>query len=105
RPAGAPADRVAFVRRAAGTPSLPRRNPQPMTSPFPEQKMPPWRRAVLKVGSSLLTDGKGGLGKRNAAALAGMIARLRDQGREVLLVSSGAVAAGRGLLAGSGAEL
>jgi len=60
---------------------------------------------VLKVGSSLLTDGKGGLGKRNAAALAGMIARLRDQGREVLLVSSGAVAAGRGLLAGSGAEL
>ncbi|MDX1550684.1 glutamate 5-kinase [Novilysobacter spongiicola] len=76
-----------------------------MTSPFPEQKMPPWRRAVLKVGSSLLTDGKGGLGKRNAAALAGLIARLRDQGREVLLVSSGAVAAGRGLLAGSGAEL
>jgi len=60
---------------------------------------------VLKVGSSLLTDGKGGLGKRNAAALAGLIARLRDQGREVLLVSSGAVAAGRGLLAGSGAEL
>lgn len=60
---------------------------------------------MLKVGSSLLTDGKGGLGKRNAAALAGLIARLRDQGREVLLVSSGAVAAGRGLLAGSGAEL
>ena len=64
--------------------------------------MPSWQRAVLKVGSSLLTDGKGGLGKRNAVALARMIARFNDQGREVLLVSSGAVAAGRGLLAGSG---
>lgn len=70
-----------------------------MTSIFPEQPLPPWRRAVIKVGSSLLTDGKGGLGKRNAAALAGLIAGFREQGREVLLVSSGAVAAGRGLVA------
>ena len=76
-----------------------------MTSAFQQQPMPPWQRAVLKVGSSLLTDGRGGLGKRNAAALANMIGRFRDQGREVLLVSSGAVAAGRGLLAGSGAGL
>ena len=73
-----------------------------MTSPFPAQSIPPWRRAVIKVGSSLLTDGKGGLGKRNASALAGLIARFRDQGREVLLVSSGAVSAGRGLLANHG---
>ncbi|WP_407351241.1 glutamate 5-kinase [Luteimonas sp. R10] len=71
-----------------------------MTFPFPEQPLPTWRRAVLKVGSSLLTDGKGRLGKRNAAALANLISRFRDQGREVLLVSSGAVAAGRGLMAG-----
>ena len=70
-----------------------------MQSPFKAQTIPPWRRAVLKVGSSLLTDGKGGLGKRNAAALANMIARFHDRGREVLLVSSGAVSAGRGLLA------
>ncbi len=73
-----------------------------MTSTFSAQPIPPWRRAVIKVGSSLLTDGKGGLGKRNASALAGLIARFRDQGREVLLVSSGAVAAGRGLLANHG---
>lgn len=73
-----------------------------MTSIFPEQPIPPWQRAVIKVGSSLLTDGKGGLGKRNAAALAGLIARFRDQGREVLLVSSGAVSAGHGLLANHG---
>ena len=72
---------------------------------FPEQAMPRWQRAVLKVGSSLLTDGKGGLGKRNAAALANLIARFRDQGREVLLVSSGAVAAGRGVIASNGVGL
>ena len=76
-----------------------------MTQEFPEQPMPRWKRAVLKVGSSLLSDGKGGLGKRNAAALARMIARFHDQGREVLLVSSGAVAAGRGLFAGRDADL
>ena len=79
------------------------RKVQPRT--FQSQPMPTWQRAVLKVGSSLLTDGRGGLGKRNAAALANMIGRFRDQGREVLLVSSGAVAAGRGLLAGSRAGL
>jgi len=72
---------------------------EPRPHPFPEQPLPPWRRAVIKVGSSLLTDGRGNLGGHNAAALAALIARFRDQGREVLLVSSGAVAAGRGLVA------
>ncbi|MDH5825054.1 glutamate 5-kinase [Luteimonas sp. RD2P54] len=76
-----------------------------MAAPFPEQTLPNWRRAVLKVGSSLLSDGRGGLGKRNAAALARLISRFRDQGREVLLVSSGAVAAGRGLMADHGGGL
>jgi len=69
------------------------------------QTLPTWKRAVIKVGSSLLTDGKGGLGTRNAAALASLISRFHAQGREVLLVSSGAVAAGRGLAAGVGGEL
>jgi len=72
---------------------------EPQPHPFPEQPLPSWRRAVIKVGSSLLTDGRGNLGRHNAAALAGLIARFRAQGREVLLVSSGAVAAGRGLMA------
>lgn len=76
-----------------------------MSAIFPQQTLPPWRRAVLKVGSSLLTDGKGALGKRNAAALANLIARFWDQGREVLLVSSGAVAAGKGVLASDDLEL
>ena len=67
--------------------------------PFPEQPLPVWRRAVIKVGSSLLTDGRGNLERRNASALASLIAGFRAQGREVVLVSSGAVAAGRGLMA------
>lgn len=67
--------------------------------PFPEQPLPAWRRAVIKVGSSLLTDGQGNLERRNASALASLIAGWRSQGREVVLVSSGAVAAGRGLMA------
>ncbi|TXK64345.1 glutamate 5-kinase [Alkalisalibacterium limincola] len=76
-----------------------------MTSAFPAQTLPRWRRAVIKVGSSLLSDGQGGLGKQNAAALASLISRFHAQGREVLLVSSGAVAAGRGLAANAGGDL
>jgi len=62
---------------------------------FAEQALPPWRRAVLKVGSSLLSDGEGELSERHARALAGFIAASRAAGRDVVLVSSGAVAAGR----------
>ena len=62
---------------------------------FSEQRLPPWRRAVLKVGSSLLADAHGELSDRNARALAGFISASRTAGREVVLVSSGAVAAGR----------
>ena len=70
---------------------------------FAPQPLPSWRRAVLKVGSSLLA-GSGGLDPEHALALAGFITGARAQGREVVLVSSGAVAAGRGRIgtAGSG---
>ena len=64
---------------------------------FNPQPLPPWRRAVLKVGSSLLTTPDGVLTDVHAQALAGFVARSRDAGREVVVVSSGAVAAGRGL--------
>jgi len=63
-------------------------------SDFPAQTLPPWRRAVLKVGSSLLS-GEGGLDPRHAGALARFIEHARSQQREVVLVSSGAAAAGR----------
>ncbi len=53
------------------------------------------KRIVLKVGSAVLTD-REGLDLRVVNRLADQIALLQDQGREVVLVSSGAVAAGRG---------
>ncbi len=62
------------------------------------QALPSWRRAVLKVGSSLLAADGGGLTPRFAGALAAFIASSHAQGRQVVLVSSGAVAAGRALL-------
>ena len=68
---------------------------------FAPQSLPNWRRAVLKVGSSLLA-GDGGLDPVHARGLAGFIATSRAQGREVVLVSSGAVAAGRGRIGAAG---
>lgn len=70
-----------------------------MTTPaaFAEQPLPAWKRAVLKVGSSLLA-GEGGLTPRNAEHLAAFVRAAQAQGREVVIVSSGAVAAGRGML-------
>ena len=65
---------------------------------LPEQPLPQWRRAVLKVGSNLLAADGGGLTPRYAEALAGFIAASHAEGRQVVLVSSGAVAAGRALL-------
>ncbi len=69
-----------------------------MNAALPEQPLPPWRRAVLKVGSNLLAADGGGLTARHASALARFIAASHAQGKQVVLVSSGAVAAGRALL-------
>jgi len=74
-----------------------------MSQGFTSQPLPPWRRAVLKVGSSLLTTPEGGLGDHHAMALAGFVRASRWAGREVVIVSSGAVAAGRGLATPEGA--
>ncbi len=64
---------------------------------FTEQTILGWKRAVLKVGSSLLA-GDGGLSPRNAQHLAAFVEACQAQGREVVIVSSGAVAAGRSVL-------
>jgi len=72
------------------------------------QPLPPWKRAVIKVGSNLLAADGGGLTPRYAAALAAFIDASRADGRQVVLVSSGAVAAGRAMLratAGEGHDL
>lgn len=65
---------------------------------FAEQPLPPWRRAVLKVGSSLLAADGGGLSPRFALGLAQFVSSSLLSGREVVVVSSGAVAAGRAIV-------
>ncbi len=52
------------------------------------------RLVVVKIGSSSLTTAAGGLDRSRVEALANMIAAVRAQHREVVLVSSGAIAAG-----------
>lgn len=52
------------------------------------------RRWVVKIGSSLLTDEGRGLDERAIAAWSNQIAQLTLSGREVVLVSSGAIAEG-----------
>jgi glutamate 5-kinase len=62
------------------------------------------RRVVVKVGSALLVDASTGrLNRGWLESLAGDVARLRQRGQDVVLVSSGAIALGRrhlGLAAG-----
>lgn len=57
-----------------------------------------WHRAVLKIGSSLIAPERDGLSDRYLQAIGRFIADARAQSRELVLVSSGAVAAGRALL-------
>jgi glutamate 5-kinase len=54
-----------------------------------------YRRIVIKIGTSLLTRANGHLDLRRMGRLAGELAGLRKRGIEVVLVSSGAIAAGR----------
>src|SRR5690349_21577032 len=63
-------------------------------------KPAPWprlsfRRIVVKLGTNLLTGGSPTLDPAIMGGLVSQVARLREQGREVVIVSSGAVAAGR----------
>ncbi|MCW2844591.1 MAG: glutamate 5-kinase, partial [Nocardioides sp.] len=52
------------------------------------------RRVVVKVGSSSLTTAAGGIDPGRVRELVQSLAALRDRGAEVVLVSSGAIAAG-----------
>jgi len=55
----------------------------------------PYRRIVVKLGTNLLTGGSSQLDKDIMSNLASQIARLHRQGLELLIVSSGAIAAGK----------
>ena len=58
----------------------------------------PYHRVVVKVGTTLITDGTNRLDLEAMSSIVGQIARLQRNGSEMLLVSSGAVAAGRHVL-------
>ena len=64
------------------------------------------RRVVVKIGSSLLIDAATRRPTRDwLAAVASDLAALKAEGREVIVVSSGSIALGRGRLPGLGARL
>ena len=52
-------------------------------------------RLVVKIGSNVLSGKAGGLDEGRMASLVGQVAQLMQDGHEVVLVSSGAVACGR----------
>jgi glutamate 5-kinase len=72
----------------------------PLTAaPLAPPALADFRRIVVKVGSSLLVDSRAGEVRESwLAALCADIARLHREGRDVLVVSSGAIALGRGRL-------
>jgi glutamate 5-kinase len=58
----------------------------------------PYKRLTIKIGSALLVDPSGKLRAAWLADLAADIAALKSSGCEIVIVSSGAIALGRGLL-------
>ena len=56
------------------------------------------KRLVVKIGSSLLTNQKGGVNKSVLKNVVSDIVWLIDKNKEVIVVSSGAIALGRGQL-------
>ncbi|WP_299081392.1 glutamate 5-kinase [uncultured Paraglaciecola sp.] len=55
-----------------------------------------WKRAVIKVGSSLIAPNNNQCSQEYLGPIAEFISTSRKQGKQVILVSSGSVAAGRG---------
>ncbi|MDM8000986.1 MAG: glutamate 5-kinase [Dehalococcoidia bacterium] len=70
----------------------------PPKSP-PGQKDGRYQRLVIKLGTNLLTGGTGSLDIPTMSGLVDQVAQLHREGREIVLVSSGAIAAGRDKLA------
>jgi glutamate 5-kinase len=56
------------------------------------------RRAVIKLGTGIVTGADGQFNAEHLAPVSRTIARLKKEGRQIVLVSSGAVGLGRGRL-------
>ncbi|MCL0037078.1 glutamate 5-kinase, partial [Dehalococcoidia bacterium] len=54
-----------------------------------------YHRLVIKLGTNLITAGKDSLDRRMMARLVDQVAELRRRGLQAIIVSSGAVAAGK----------
>ncbi|WP_439181684.1 glutamate 5-kinase [Carboxylicivirga taeanensis] len=57
-----------------------------------------YNKVCIKIGSNVLANSEGGLNKSRISELVMQIARLHQAGKKVVLVSSGAVAAARGMV-------
>ena len=57
-----------------------------------------YKRIVFKVGTSSLTNEDGSLSRSKVKAITQQLAMLHEDGHELILVSSGAIAAGFGAL-------
>src|SRR5208283_5387157 len=51
-------------------------------------------RIVIKIGSNILTEASGGLNHKRIHSIAGDVSKACDSGHEIVIVSSGAIAAG-----------
>lgn len=69
------------------------------------RQIPELKRIVIKIGSSSLIKEEGGINERRIIEISRQISLLNQQGIKVVLVSSGAVAAGRSVLPESGNSL
>jgi len=56
--------------------------------------LPVWRRAVIKIGSGLIAPGGKKCSTQYTLSIAGFITAAKNQGKEIIMVSSGAVAGG-----------
>ena len=73
----------------------------PMSAGRPQQQHVQYPRIVVKVGTNVLTAGSSELNTESMASLVEQIAELQQRGIELVLVTSGAIAAGRHRMASS----
>ncbi|MGD0093842.1 MAG: glutamate 5-kinase, partial [Planctomycetota bacterium] len=71
----------------------------PVAPPVPQRaELLKARRIVVKIGTALLTGNSTRVDRRFILKLCGTVGQLWDQGREVVIVTSGAIGAGCGVL-------
>ena len=61
---------------------------------FKKNKLPKWERAVIKIGSAIISPQGEGCVTKYLLSIANFIIESKNQGKEVIIVSSGSVAAG-----------